>query len=145
MDLHVSTALILMVALGISAQWLAWRLKLPAIILLMIVGVLAGPVMGWVRPSEELGHLLHPLIAIAVAIILFEGGLNLRLHEYREAKVDVKRLVSIGLLMTWGLSTVAAYYVAGLSWAVALVLGAITVVTGPTVIIPLLKQLTKYA
>lgn len=134
------TSLILVIALGIGAQWLAWRLKLPAIILLVAFGLTAGPLLGWVRPSEDLGNLLNPLIAIAVAIILFDGGLNLRWHEYRQTHVNVKRLVGLGLLLTWGLGSLSAHYVAGLSWPVALVLGAIIVVTGPTVIMPLLKQ-----
>lgn len=140
MEGHAMTSLVLIAALGIAAQWLAWRIKLPAIILLIAMGVLAGPVAGWIHPSQDLGHLLHPLIAVSVAIILFEGGLNLRLHEYRETGVDVKRLVTVGLLLTWGLGSVSAHYVAGLSWPVSLVLGAIIVVTGPTVIMPLLKQ-----
>ncbi|ALP51841.1 sodium:proton exchanger [Candidatus Tenderia electrophaga] len=140
MDEHVVIALVLIAALGIGAQWLAWRVKLPAIILLIVAGVLAGPVAGWINPSEDLGDLLHPFIAVSVAIILFEGGLNLRLHEYRETGVDVKRLVTVGLVLTWGLGSISAHYIAGLSWAVALTLGAIIVVTGPTVIMPLLKQ-----
>ncbi len=140
MDEDVVIALVLIAALGIGAQWLAWRIKLPAIILLIVAGLLAGPVSGWIKPSEDLGNLLHPFIAVSVAIILFEGGLNLRLHEYRETGVDVKRLVSVGLVLTWGLGSISAHYVAGLSWAVALTLGAIIVVTGPTVIMPLLKQ-----
>lgn len=137
---HLVTSLILILVLGIGAQWLAWRLKLPAIILLVVFGLTAGPILGWVRPSEDLGNLLSPLVAIAVAIILFEGGLNLRWHEYRQTHVNVKRLVSLGPLLTWGLGSLSAHYVAGLSWPVALVLGAIIVVTGPTVIMPLLKQ-----
>jgi len=140
MDSQLITSLILIIALGIGSQWLAWRLKLPAIILLMVAGLSAGPMLGWLQPSKNLGNLLEPLIAIAVAVILFEGGLNLRWHEYRETHVDVKRMVSIGLLLTWFLGSVSAHYVAGLSWPVALVLGAIIVVTGPTVVMPLLKQ-----
>lgn len=95
---------VLIATLGIGAQWLAWRIKLPAIILLIVAGLLAG----WIKPSEDLGNLLHPLIAVSVAIILFEGGLNLRLHEYRETGVDVKRLVTVGLVLTWALGSIAA-------------------------------------
>jgi len=140
MEEHAVIAVALIATLGIGAQWLAWRIKLPAIILLIVVGLLAGPVTGWVKPSQDLGHLLYPFIAMSVAIILFEGGLSLRLHEYHETGIDVKRLVTVGLVLTWGLGSLSAHYVAGLSWAVALVLGAIIVVTGPTVITPLLKQ-----
>jgi len=140
MEEHAVIAVAIIATLGIGAQWLAWRIKLPAIILLIMAGLLAGPVTGWVSPSRDLGELLYPFIAMSVAIILFEGGLSLRLHEYHETGVDVKRLVSVGLVLTWGLGSLSAHYVAGLSWAVALVLGAIIVVTGPTVITPLLKQ-----
>lgn len=140
MEEHVVIAVALIATFGIGAQWLAWRIKIPAIILLIVAGLLAGPVTGWVKPSQDLGQLLNPFIAMAVAIILFEGGLSLRLHEYHETGVDVKRLVTVGLALTWGMGSLSAHYVAGLSWAVALVLGAIIVVTGPTVITPLLKQ-----
>ncbi len=136
----VITSLVFVVALGIAAQWLAWRLKIPAIILLITLGMLVGPVLGWVNPMAEFGAFLPMLIALSVAIILFEGGMSLRLHEYKEAGVDVTRLVTLGLLITWGMSSSAAHWVGGLSWPVALIFGAITVVTGPTVIIPLLKH-----
>ena len=71
-------ALTLVAVLGVAAQWLAWRLHAPAIVLLTLFGLLAGPVFGWIAPSRDLGEVLHPLIQIGVAIILFEGGLNLR-------------------------------------------------------------------
>ncbi|MDZ4262201.1 MAG: sodium:proton antiporter [Pseudomonadota bacterium] len=136
----VITSLVFVVALGIAAQWLAWRLKIPAIILLMALGLLVGPALGWVQPVAEFGTFLPALIALSVAIILFEGGMSLRLHEYKEAGVDVTRLVTLGLPITWGMSSSAAHWIGGLSWPVALIFGAITVVTGPTVIIPLLKH-----
>ena len=136
----VITSLVFVVALGIAAQWLAWRLKVPAIILLMALGLLVGPALGWVQPVAEFGTFLPALIALSVAIILFEGGMSLRLHEYKEAGVDVTRLVTLGLHIAWGMSSSAAHWVGGLSWPVALIFGAITVVTGPTVIIPLLKH-----
>lgn len=140
MEHHLLMTLVLIACLGVAAQWLAWRIKVPAIIMLILFGFLVGPVAGWLEPAETLGHILHPFIALFVAIILFEGGLNLRLHEYRETGIDVKRLVVLGLPLTWILSSCAAHYVAGLSWPTSMVLGAITVVTGPTVILPLLKQ-----
>lgn len=128
------------IILGISAQWFAWRLRVPAIVLLLMAGFAAGPVLGWLNPAQEFGHILHPLIALSVALILFEGGLNLQWHEYKEAGVDVKRLVSLGLLLTWTLSTVAAHFIGELSWPIATIFGAINVVTGPTVLMPLLKH-----
>ncbi len=140
MEHHLSSLLIMIAVLGISVQWLAWRFKLPAIILLTITGLIIGPWLGLLNPSEDLGHLLSPIIQIGVAVILFEGGLNLRLHELKETKSGVRRLVSVGVVISWLMGTAGAHYIADLSWAVSLVFGAIVVVTGPTVIIPLLRQ-----
>jgi NhaP-type Na+/H+ or K+/H+ antiporter len=140
MNQHLVVNLALIIALGIAAQWLAWRSRVPAIILLVAAGVAVGPLFGWVHPSRDFGDILHSIVALSVAVILFEGGLNLRWHEYRETGIDVIRLVSLGLLATWLLGSTAARYIADLSWPIALIFGAIIVVTGPTVITPLLKQ-----
>lgn len=128
--------------LALGAQWLAWRLKLPAIVLLLAAGVLAGPVFGWLHPEQDFGELLRPLVGAAVAVILFEGGLSLKLRELREVEVRaaVQRLVFAGVPFAWLLGAAAAHYVAGLSWGAALLFGGILVVTGPTVIMPLLRQ-----
>ncbi len=136
----LTLALALVAALGIGAQWVAWRLHQPTIVLLLVAGLLAGPVFGWLHPSRDFGALLHPIIRLGVAVILFEGGLNLHLHELREAATGVKRLVSIGVVLSWVLGSLAAHWIGGLSWPVSLVFGAITVVTGPTVILPLLRH-----
>lgn len=132
--------LVLVVSLGVIAQWVAWRLRLPAIVLFLIAGVIVGPVFGWVRPSVDLGDVYRPVVSLCVAVILFEGGLTLRLHEFKEAASGVKRLVSIGAIFAFGLGSLAAKGIGDLDWPVALVFGAIMVVTGPTVIIPLLRQ-----
>lgn len=128
------------VALGVTAQWVAWRLRLPAIVLLAGSGLIVGPGLGWINPSEELGDLLRPVISLCVAIILFEGGLSLRLAELKEAARGVQRLVYLGAPFGWTAATLCAHYIGGLDWAVSLVFGAIMVVTGPTVIMPLLRQ-----
>ena len=140
MEQHITLVLALVVLLGIGAQWIAWRIRVPAIILLTVFGVIAGPVLGWIRPSHDLGELLDPLIKLGVAVILFEGGLSLRFHEFRQAASGVTRLVTVGVALAFALGGAAAYYIGNLSWPVALIFGAITVVTGPTVIIPLLRQ-----
>jgi NhaP-type Na+/H+ or K+/H+ antiporter len=127
-------------AVGVAAQWLAWRARLPAIVLLLAAGFIAGPVTGVLDPARDFGDLLRPLVALAVALILFEGGLSLSFAEVRETSATVRRLVTVGALIAFGLGTVAAHYLAGLSWPSALVLGAILVVTGPTVVIPLLRH-----
>lgn len=140
--------------LGIGAQWLAWRLQAPAIVLMSAAGLFVGPFCAWVfgapllDPSEVFGSggdghgggLLGPIVSLAVAVILFEGGLNLRFHELRESGRAVSRLVFIGTPIAWGLGTLAAHYAAGLPWPVAILFAGILVVTGPTVIMPLLRQ-----
>ncbi|BAN34318.1 sodium/hydrogen exchanger [Sulfuricella denitrificans skB26] len=138
--IHFSGFFIIVTALGIGAQWLAWRFRLPAILLLAIAGLAAGPGLGLIRPSEQLGAMLNPLVGLMVSIILFEGGMNLRFHELREAGPGVRRLGTAGVAITFFLGSIAAYYVGGLSWPVAMLFGAIIVVTGPTVIMPLLRQ-----
>ena len=126
--------------IGIGVQWLAWRLRVPGLILLIIAGLVIGPLSAWIDPSRDLGEVFEPVIALCVAVILFEGGLNLRWHELKESGAAINRLVTLGLLFTFGFASVAAHYVGGLSWPVATVFGAVTVVTGPTVIMPLLRQ-----
>ncbi|HYW90882.1 MAG TPA: sodium:proton antiporter [Gammaproteobacteria bacterium] len=132
--------LVLILALGVAAQWLAWRSRIPAIILLSLAGILVGPVTGMLRPEQAFGPLLRPVIGLCVAVILFEGGLNLRTRDLRGAAAGVRRLVFVGVPLSWLLGAAAARYVGGFSWPVSLVFGAILVVTGPTVIIPLLRQ-----
>ena len=137
---HLVILIVAVVGLGVLAQWVAWITRLPAIVLLALAGVLAGPVFGFIDPSEEFGEFLQPLISLCVAIILFEGGLSLRLRELKEASSGVSRLVYLGAPLAWLFATLCAHYIGGLDWPVSLVFGAIMVVTGPTVIMPLLRQ-----
>ncbi len=127
-------------ALGVGSQWLAWRLRLPAIVVMLLAGLVIGPVTGVFDPSRDIGTLLGPMVSIAVAIILFEGGLTLDLHSLRDAAVGVRRLVIVGAPLGWLLSALALHFVAGLGWAASTVFGGIMIVTGPTVIAPLLRQ-----
>ena len=140
MDEYFLVGISSVITLGISAQWLAWRTKLPAILLLLVFGIIAGPVTGWINPDELLGDILSPFVSISVAIILFEGGLSLRMAEFRKIGGVVIKLMTIGLIITWSLAAIAAYYLLGLSIEIAVLFGAILIVTGPTVIIPLLRQ-----
>ncbi len=137
---HLVFVIVTVVGLGVFAQWIAWRTRLPAIVLLALAGVLAGPVFGFIDPSEEFGEWLEPLISLCVAIILFEGGLSLSLRELKEAASGVSRLVYLGAPLAWCFATLCAYYIGGIDLPVSLVFGAIMVVTGPTVIMPLLRQ-----
>lgn len=125
---------------GLLAQVVGTRLRTPPIVILLFVGVLLGPsVLGVVHP-EALGAGLGVLVKLAVAVILFDGALTLRLEDLQRAKREVRNLVTTGLLVTWVGATLAARYVAGLSWSVAIVFGALMTVTGPTVVQPLLKR-----
>ena len=127
--------------IGIGAQWLAWRLRLPSILLLLLSGILVGPaVLGWVEPDRLLGDALLPFVSISVGIILFEGGLSLRFHELRASGQAVWRLVSTGALITWVAIAALAYWLLHFDLSVAILLGAILIVTGPTVIGPVLRQ-----
>ncbi|WP_034960676.1 sodium:proton antiporter [Erythrobacter longus] len=127
-------------ALGIGAQWAAWRTGWPAIVLMLAAGFIAGPITGLIDPEAAFGDLLDPMISIGVALILFEGGLSLDLRELRHSGKAVWRLATIGVLVGWTLGALSGYYIAGLVWPVAVLFGGILIVTGPTVVIPLLRQ-----
>ncbi len=134
------TAIALVGALGVGAQYVAWRLQLPAIVLMLLAGIAAGPATGLLEPSRDIGPLVAPMVSLAVAIILFEGGLTLNLHKLRDAAKGVRRLVFIGAPLGWLSSALALRYGAGLGWETSAVFGGIMIVTGPTVIAPLLRQ-----
>lgn len=127
--------------LGIGAQWVAWRTGRPAIALMLIVGIIAGPVLGIIDPERDFGALQEPIIKLAVAVILFEGGLSLNFRELRQAGGAVTMMVLIAGPIAWILGTAAAHYGAGLSWEISALLGGIMIVTGPTVIGPMLRTL----
>lgn len=140
MEHDLNFVIILIAVLGISAQWLAWRFRMPAVLLLALAGILSGPVFGWISPRRDFGALFEPLVHIALAIIVFEGGLSLRRHELAHVGVGVKRLISGGILLTWLLGTLAGHYVGGLSWTIANLFGAIIVVTDSSIMMTLLRQ-----
>ncbi|MGB0421875.1 MAG: cation:proton antiporter, partial [Limisphaerales bacterium] len=119
------------------------RLRLPAILLLLVVGFVVGPLMNhrWVNPDALMGDLLMPLVSLSVGLIMFEGGLTLKFRELDAIGSVVMRLISIGALITWGLSLLLARLALGWDWPLCALVGAILVVTGPTVILPLLRFL----
>lgn len=163
---HTVTALLpfkiaLIGVLGIGAQWLAWRLQRPAIVLMAVAGLIFGPFMMWVftldfvqnhqslkdivdtirlNPEEDFGAMYRPIIGMAVAIILFEGGLTLRFKDLQDASHAVGRLVLIASPLAAALGAAAAHYIVGLPWDISAMIGGLFVVTGPTVILPLLRQ-----
>lgn len=126
-------------AAALLSQWLAWRLRLPAILFLLLSGIVADPLLGWLDPDEMFGPLLFPLVSLAVALILFEGSLTLHFSEWKEIGTVVHRMVTIGALSTWGVIALAAHYLLDFSWEMALLFGTLTLVTGPTVIVPMLR------
>ena len=139
---HIGPAFIisLIVAIGIAAQWLSWWLKQPAILLLLVAGVLAGPVTGVLNPDELFGDLLLPAVSLGVAVILFEGSLTLKFSEIRGHGQVVTRLITMGALMSMVSIAFAAWALGFFSWEVALLFGALVSVTGPTVIVPILRS-----
>lgn len=137
-DLGIALAAI--VVLGVGAQLVASRIQIPSILLLLLGGVLAGPVFHIVEPADLLGDLQFPVVSLAVGVLLFEGGLNLRLAELRDhGPTSIVRLVTIGVLVTWVIGSLGAALFVGLDRNSALLLGAILVVSGPTVVLPLLR------
>lgn len=130
----------LLAVLGAGAQWLAHVLRVPAILLLLATGVAVGPVAGLVDVDAAFGGFLRPFTSLAVAVILFEGGLSLRFAEIATSGAVVRNLVTIGALVTWVLATAAAVFVAGVPTDLALLLGGILVLTGPTVVVPLVRH-----
>ncbi|GKV55932.1 sodium/hydrogen exchanger [Sporosarcina sp. NCCP-2222] len=132
--------LLLVILIGMLSQWIAWRYRMPAIVVMSVAGLLVGPIFGWIDPQETMGELFSPIITFAVAIILFEGSLNLDIREIRGFSKPVGRIVTIGAFIAWIAGSLAAHYLAGLSWEVAFIIGGLFIVTGPTVILPLLRQ-----
>ncbi len=125
--------------LGVACQWLAWWLRLPVILFLLLAGILIGPVGGILDPDQLLGPLLFPVVSLSVAIILFEGSLTLRIAQIRDMASVVRNLVTVGALLTWILMCLTCHFLIGLPLEFSLLFGAIAVVTGPTVIMPILR------
>jgi len=138
---YLLLAIAAIITLGIAAEWIAWRVGLPSILVLLVFGIVAGPLTGLLKPDAIFGDLLFPVVSVSVAIILFEGGASLRIGELRQVGRVVTSLVTVGAIVTWALVTAAAHYILGFALEPALLLGAILVVTGPTVIVPLLRHM----
>ncbi|RMF76617.1 MAG: hypothetical protein D6737_19810 [Chloroflexi bacterium] len=131
--------------LGVTAQWLAWRFDLPSILFLLFFGFIVGPITGFLDPDELFGDLLLPLVSLSVGVILFEGGLTLKIDEVRAVRRVVRHLLSIGVVVTIIGVAAASYLILQLDLELSLLLGAILSVTGPTVIGPLLRQVRPNA
>lgn len=143
----MDTALLLsgVVGLGIAAQWLAWYLKQPSILFLLLIGIIIGPVMqalgmAHFNPDEVMGDLLFPFISLGVAVILFEGSLTLEFDEIKQHGKVVQKMVSLGAAITIVVIALTTYLLYDVDPRIALLFGALVCVTGPTVIMPLLRS-----
>ncbi len=144
-----------LVILGILAQWLAWKIKTPAILPLILIGLLVGPLSTlvtedgskWLEPiwngSEGLfpGESLFYFVSLAVSIILFEGGLTLRKSEIGNIGPVIVKLISIGTVVTFVGAGLAAHFIFELTWQISFLFSALIIVTGPTVISPILRNI----
>lgn len=142
---NITLAISLIVFSSIICQWLAWKSKLPPILFLLLCGILIGPLTGWLDPTVVFGDLLFPGVSLAVAIILFEGSLTLKFRELQGIQSVVQYMVTVGALVHFIVVSVASVLILQLSWKIGFVFAAITVVTGPTVIVPLLRTVRPNA
>ncbi len=143
------------VVLGILAQWVAWRFKLPAILPLILIGLLVGPIATLftvdgtklIRPiwNEKqglfLGESLYHFVSLAIGVILFEGGLTLKRSEISRVGPVITKLITVGSIVTFFLAGAAAHFVFNLSWQISFLFSALIIVTGPTVISPILRNI----
>ncbi len=143
------------IILGIVAQWFAWRLKLPAILPLILIGLLVGPIASmYTEDGHKLiepvwngekglfpGDALYYFVSLAISIILFEGGLTLKRSEIRNVGPVITKLITLGSVVTFFGAGIAAHYIFGLSWQISFLFSALIIVTGPTVITPILRNI----
>jgi NhaP-type Na+/H+ or K+/H+ antiporter len=143
------------IILGIIAQWVAWRLKLPAILPLILIGLLVGPIA--TLYTEDGSKLIEPIwngkkglfpgdglyyfVSLAISIILFEGGLTLKRAEIKNVGPVITKLITVGSIVTFFGAGIAAHYIFGLSWQISFLFSALIIVTGPTVITPILRNI----
>ncbi|OUS01582.1 cell shape-determining protein [Flavobacteriales bacterium 33_180_T64] len=144
------------IILGILAQWVAWKFKIPAILPLILIGLLVGPIAAeflsedgtkWIEPiwngAEGLfpGESLFYFVSLAISIILFEGGLTLKLSEIKNVGPVISKLITLGSLVTFIGAAVAAHFIFNLSWEISFLFSGLIIVTGPTVITPILRNI----
>lgn len=141
MDLPIMLIIVLFISLGIFSQWLAGLIRWPAIVVMSIAGLLIGPFFQLANPEQMMGSdLFSTIVSLAVAVILFEGSSNLDYRELKGVSKAVRRVITFGAALGWVLGTLSMYYILGFPLAVSLVMAGLLIVTGPTVITPLLKQ-----
>ena len=144
------------IILGILAQWVAWKFKIPAILPLILIGLLVGPISAeylshdgtkWIEPiwngNEGLfpGESLFYFVSLAISVILFEGGLTLRVKEIKNVGPVITKLITVGSIVTFFGAAVAAHFIFYLTWEMSFLFSALIIVTGPTVITPILRNI----
>ncbi len=129
----------MIVVFGVGCLWLASKLKIPSILLLLPAGVLVGPVLGLVDPDEQFGEVMFPIVSLGVGILLFEGGLGLRFDRVGAVSSVVGRLVTLGAFLVWVVAGFTVYALFDLPRGLAALIAALLVVSGPTVVQPLLR------
>src|SRR5210317_1659692 len=143
------------IILGIVAQWMAWRLKLPAILPLILIGLLVGPIATFytadgaklIEPiwngSSGLfpGEMIYYIVSLSISIILFEGGLTLKRSELSNVGPVISKLITLGSVVTFFGAGIASHYIFGLSWPISFLFSSLIIVTGPTVITPILRNI----
>lgn len=131
--------------IAIFCQWFSWWMKLPAIVFLLIAGIVLGPVTGWLNPEALFGDLFFPLVSLSVSVILFEGSLTLKFEDIRELQKVVRNILTLGVAITWTSIAIATHILLQFNWPLSILFGAIMVVTGPTVIVPMLRTVRPNA
>ncbi len=131
----------ILLLIGFFCQWLASYLKVPAILFLLLSGIFLGPILHWLNPDKQLGPLLLPFISFSVAIILFEGSLTLSFSKIKGLGSVIRNLISIGALITFIAVAISTHLLIHVSWAISFLFASFMVVTGPTVITPMLRIL----
>ncbi len=143
------------IVLGIFAQWVAWKFKLPAILPLILIGLFVGPIATlisttgnpYIQPIWDgkrglfPGENLYNFISLAIGIILFEGGLTLKRGEVTKVGPVIGKLISVGAAVTFFGGALAAHYIFGLNWRISFLFSSLIIVTGPTVISPILRNI----
>lgn len=144
------------IILGILAQWVAWKLKIPAILPLILIGLMVGPIAAeflsedgskWIEPIWNgqkglfAGESLFYFVSLAISIILFEGGLTLKLNEIKNVGPVITKLITLGSAITFFGGAIAVHYIFGLTWDISFLFSALIIVTGPTVISPILRNI----
>jgi len=140
MNPHGLQHIVIALVLGIVCYIAARRINIPAILFYLLAGLLAGPVFFGVIDTHELGAGMLTLVEIVVAVILFEGGLSLKSREFRSAPSAIPRVLGLTIPLTALSAAFLGHFILGLDWEISLVFGTLIVVTGPTVIGPLLKS-----